>query len=78
MRGSILLLPRHPSVFARMARWQLFFTAKYGCVNKDMTHDRVLNVIYLHTEIPCQLYLTQLKQYPKKEDKRFVDTTTTY
>ena len=43
-----------------------------------MNHDRVLNVIYLHTEIPCQLYLTQLKQYPKKEDKRFVDTTTTY
>ena len=24
LRGSILLPPRHPSVFARMARWQLF------------------------------------------------------
>ena len=34
------------------------------------THDKVRNVIiYLHTEIPCQLYLSQLKQYPKKEDK---------
>ena len=24
LRGSILLPPRHPSVFARMARWQLY------------------------------------------------------
>ena len=31
LRGSILLLPRHPSVFARMACWQLYrLTSSYG------------------------------------------------
>ena len=32
LRGSILLPPRHPSLFARMARWQKEQLTKYICV----------------------------------------------
>ena len=43
LRGSILLSPRHPSVFARMARWQLISLSKIN--NIHMQNNRCLGVL---------------------------------
>ena len=62
LRGSILLPPRHPSVFARMARWQLTVTQAtrrcvkhlvlsangiIKCIYAVLLADKVIRCIYL-------------------------------
>ena len=59
LRGSILLPPRHPSVFARMARWQLLTAYVKRTDNKTpLTMNLTLKIAH-ETKKTNKLYYTR-------------------